>query len=136
MKKEVEEAFAALVTLAARGGRPTRHHVRPILLEIEGGAEAREAAERIGRLPEAFREELAAAVRDEISMAATEHVRSADPRYLALPAYDWEYTLEARRRLEARLEASRSLGILPDEAMLAAIQRADRTLADHRQGSR
>ncbi len=118
-----------------RGKAPTRHHARGILvglglelLERPTGAEAA-ALERvsgwIARAPDAWRE----AIASEISMAATEHVRSVDPRWLRHPQYDLAYAVEARHRLEARLVCAERLGVgVPDE-LLEAVGRADALLA-------
>jgi hypothetical protein len=126
--KEVE----AWVT---RGKPPSRHHARAVLvglglemLDGPAGAEA-PALERvtgwIARAPDAWRE----AIASEISMAATEHVRSADPRWLRHPQYDLTYAVEARHRLEARLVCAERLGVgVPDE-ILEAVGRADALLA-------
>jgi hypothetical protein len=76
-------------------------------------------------LAEGFRQAWDLAVRDELAMACTEHIRSVDPRYLDHPAYDLAYTLEARRLLEARLKGAEGTGIVLDEALSAGIRRAD-----------
>lgn len=119
----------------ARGKPPTRHHARGILVGLglemlDGPARSEaEALERvagwIARAPDAWRE----AIASEISMAATEHVRSVDPRWLRHPQYDLAYAVEARHRLEARLVCAERLGVgVPDE-LLEAIGRADALLA-------
>jgi hypothetical protein len=139
---ELELALAAIQALEKRRGRPTRHDARPVLLELgrllgEGdGHAAEEAKRRIAGLPAGFAEGWTVAVRDEISMAATEYTLSLDPRYLDHPKYDWEYTLEARRRLAWRLEAVRFLGIPTEASTLAAIERSDRLLEDRGPGRR
>jgi hypothetical protein len=73
-------------------------------------------------------ERFAVALREELSMAITEHVRSCDPRYLENPKYDLVYTVEARERLEARLEVAERLGLPADEGLLEAVARADALL--------
>jgi hypothetical protein len=131
MKPELDEALEDLEALSRKRGLPTRHHARPILVALgealEGGGttEAGEVTRRLEKLPEAFQEAWLVAVRDEIAMAATEHVRSADPRYLVHPKYDFEYTLEARRRLGARMRAAEALRIAIDPALAASVKRAD-----------
>jgi hypothetical protein len=138
MSSEMDEGLRALEALEKKRGRPTRHDARPVLLALgrglaDGEEEALQAVKRrLAGFPTAFLEAWSAAVRDEISMAATEHVSSADPRYLAHPRYDWEYTLEARARLGWRLRAVQFLGITVDPATLSGIERADRTLASRR----
>jgi hypothetical protein len=137
MKPDLEAAFANLEALVAQREGPTRHDARPILLGIGEcllsgrSSEATDAKSRLGALPPAFREAWDAAVRDELTMACTEHIRSVDTRYLDHPAYDFEYTLEARRLLEARLRAAEWLGCAPDEVLSAGVHRADSTLQLH-----
>ena len=134
MTDELDRALSSLDALVERHRLPTRHDARPILLGIGRllGAGSPEtlltANRRISALPPAFAEAWSAAVRDELSMAATEYVRSADPRYLGNAKYDWEYTLEARERLGWRLRAVQYLGIALDADQLSGIQRADRIL--------
>jgi len=131
MSAELEAAIAFLESLAARRGRPTRHDARPILLGIgerllEGDTAAADAAStRVGAAAAELREAFEEAVRDELGMAATEYVRSVDPRFLDLPAYDLAYTLETRRLLEARLRASERLGVPIEASLAAGIRRAD-----------
>ena len=142
MTSELELALAAIEALETRRGRPTRHDARAVLLELgrllgEGdGHEAEKAKRRIAGLPAGFAEVWTAAVRDELSMAATEYALSLDPRYLDHPKYDWEYTLEARRRLAWRLEAVQFLGIPAEASTLAAIERSDRLLEERGPGRR
>jgi hypothetical protein len=134
MNAELEAAIVELEALARRKGLPTRHDVRPILLALGGslpsaGVEDGEACrKRFLALPLEFRTAWEAAVRDELAMACTEHIRSVDPRYLDHPAYDFGYTLEARRALEARLCAARATGVELEEALAAAVGRADALL--------
>jgi len=134
MKPDLEALIRVLEARAGRGAPLTRHDARPILLCIGRSLLARrpeelgDAAERLRRLPEPFRLSWAAAVRDEMSMACTEHVRSVDPRFLKHPQYDLAYTLEARRELEARSMACALLGQPLDAASKAAVARADALL--------
>ena len=112
MESPLPEVLAEVEVWVARGRVPTRHHARGILLGLgeallenrlgdEAEAFARVAA-WIARAPDAWRD----AFVGEIALAATEHVRSADPRWLGNPKYDLAYTVEARHRLEARLAIS------------------------------
>ena len=142
MNPELESAVAGIEALAKQNGRPIRHHARPILvglgeLLLSGApAEAESVKRRLEGLPPGFAEDWPAAVADEMEMAATEYVRSVDPRYLDHPGYDWAYTLEARERLADRLRAVRFLGIGVEEGLLGGIDRADRSIASHRPGWR
>ncbi len=131
------EVLAEIQAWIGRGKAPTRHHARAILLglgdallEDRAGDEA-EAFARVAawieRSPEAWREAFAG----ELAMATTEHVRSADPRWLGNPKYDLAYTVWARHRLEARLACAEHLGIEVPEELLEAIARADALLAPY-----
>ena len=129
MSADLDRALAQLEALAARGGRPSRYDARELLLALGASPVAGAGVRaRIEALPPAFLEVWEAAVRDELSMAGTEHVRSVDPRYLDRPGYDFEYTIEARERLEARLRGAEQLGIRTEESLAAAIRRADELL--------
>jgi hypothetical protein len=131
------EVLAEVERWVARGRAPTRLHARGVLIGLgdalladragdEADAFARVAA-WIERAPDAWR----AAFAGEIEMAATEHVRSADPRWLGNPQYDLAYTVEARHRLEARLACAEHLGIEVAEELLEAVARADALLAPY-----
>lgn len=140
MTDELDRALSSLVALAERKRLPTRHDARPILLEIgrllgAGSSEALASAKRgLSAFPPAFAEAWSAAVREELSMAATEYVRSADPRYLGHAQYDWEYTIEARERLGWRLSAVQYLGITAGADLLSGIERVDHILEARRPG--
>ncbi len=142
MSSELDGALAEIEGLAKKDGRPTRHHARPLLVGLgelllsAAPHEADAAKRRLEGLPPGVAEAWSAAVADEIAMAATEYVRSVDPRYLDHPKYDWAYTLEARQQLADRLRAVRFLGIEVDGNLLAGIDRADRMVAGRRPGWR
>jgi hypothetical protein len=131
---DLERDLAAAERLGARRP-PTRQAARPLLLGIgrlllDGqAAQAAPALERlaacIARDPGRWGE----ALQSEISMAVTEVVRSADPRWLDHPRYDWGYVLEARQLVEARLAALDALGWEVEDALLEALARADELLA-------
>jgi hypothetical protein len=114
--------------------RIDRLHARAVLLAIgeralaEDSAGAERLAARVRELTLARGADWQAAVGDEILMAATEHVRSVDPRFLRRPDYDLAYTVEARAALEARLRAAESLGIEVPAPLLERVAAADRLL--------
>jgi hypothetical protein len=114
--------------------RIDRVHARAILLAIgervlgEDAAGAQELAARVRTLTSAREADWQGAVRDEILMASTEHVRSVDPRFLSRPDYDLHYAVEARAALEARLRAAELLGIEVPPAVLERVAAADRLL--------
>lgn len=134
----VDEALEDLrATLHARR-RPHRTQARALLVplgELLVAAEEPDAqlAERLQLARELGQhcEPWTRAVTEELELACAEHVRSVDPRFLALPRYDWNYTLEARRRLTARLVAARELGLPLPERLLPRVEEADRLLEQH-----
>ena len=85
--------------------RIDRLHARAVLLAIgerilaEDQPGATQFAQRVRQITAPRAEDWDRAVRDEILMAATEHVRSVDPRFLSRPDYDLHYTVEAREEL-------------------------------------
>ena len=115
--------------------RIDRLHARAVLLAIgqrvlaEDEAGAGELGKRVLQITAPRAEDWERAVRDEILMAATEHVRSVDPRFLSRPDYDLHYTVEAREELEARLRGAELLGIEVSPSVLERIAAADRLLA-------
>jgi len=114
--------------------RIDRLHAREVLLAIgeralgEDFPGAEELARRVAEITSPRAEDWQAAVRDEILMASTEHVRSVDPRFLSRPDYDLAYTVEARATLEARLRAAEILGIELAPGLLDRVAAADRLL--------
>jgi len=138
VKPDLEATIRAVEALAPRRASVTRHDVRPILLSIGGSLlagrseEIGDAADRLRALPGALRESWDAAVRDELSMACTEYVRSVDPRFVNHPQYDLAYALEARFQLEARWRACAYLEPAQVEASTAAVARADAILEGRR----
>ena len=137
MKPDLEVAIAALEALAL-GRKPlTRHDVRPVLIGIGTSLVDAQAADidasrkRFLALSPDFREAWDAAVRDELAMACTEHIRSVDPHYIVHPRYDFAYTLEARRVLDARLRGAELTGTGLAEALRSGIRRADSLLEAH-----
>lgn len=137
MDAPLPEVLAEVKAWVARGRPPTRQHARGVLvglglaiLEGRAGDEAESLARVatwIARAPDAWK----AAFDSEIAMAATEHVRSADPRWIEKPEYDWAYVVDARHRLEARLACAEHLQVEVPEELLEAIARADAILAPY-----
>lgn len=133
-RQPATDPMKELARAAAPKQRIDRIHAREVLLAIgarvleddSAGAEA--LAARVRELTSAREADWQAAVRDEILMAATEHVRSVDPRFLHRPDYDLAYTVEAREELEARLRAAEVLAIEVPASLLDRIAAADRLL--------
>jgi hypothetical protein len=137
-RETLRKALLELLEAARRGQAPTRHQARDLLLALgvairaEDGVEVGGAVESLRECASSnprFRERWRAAVTDEMTLACTEHVRSADPRYLDPPRYDFEYTISARDRLELRLRAAEKLGLSPDARWMEQVARADELLA-------
>lgn len=134
--EELDRALDALERLARADGRPSRHEARAILVPLgtalaEGakGTEARIA--RLRQAVERLRESWEAAVHEELSLACAEHVQAVDPRYLGLPDYDFDYTVGARARLQARLRAAEALGIEAPRPLWLQVEQADAVLKDY-----
>ena len=131
---ELQEALALLEQSVRRRQRPSRFHARAILLALGqrllgGQAVPEHLVLRLdavlgpqGRVP------WAEAVHEELLLAATEHVRAVDPRYLSRRDYDFAYTVAARADLEARLRAAEELGLPAGEELLDRVVRADEIL--------
>lgn len=118
-----------------KGRGPDRWHARPLLLALghallEGQeALAQELEQKLNSLRAPHDGIWKRAVLEELNLACTEHVRSADPRYLSRPDYDWGYTLAAREDLEARLRAAEALEIEAPQALLEQVLQADARIA-------
>jgi hypothetical protein len=129
----LEAAIRALQELRARERPPDHRDARALLVELGlrllGAPEGATDLEHARRATEALGEAWLTAAREELALAATEYVRSVDPRFLELPNYDFEYTLAARERLEARLVAAKALGLAPGTRTLRKVERADALLA-------
>jgi len=98
---------------------------------LEDPASASTALERVRAIIVRDEPGWQAAVDEELTLAATEHVRSCDPKALNLARYDFPYTVAARHRLEARLRAAAELDLPASETLLDQIEQADRRLAPH-----
>lgn len=139
--RDIEGVLAELSALARRrGGAPDRHHARGALLALgrlalaEGEEAAAPWVERLAGALAPFAEAFERAVHEELALAADEHVRGVDPRYLDHPRYDLGYAVLARERLEERLVAADLLGVEPDEALLERVAGADRLLEPYLKG--
>ncbi len=128
------DPIAELAAACSARGRPDRFHARAVLLALGHRALAGDqqaVASLVSRVKEvtaARRDTWEAAVREELLLACTEHVRSVDPRFLRRPDYDLQYVLGAREDLQARLEASEALGIEPPDGLVDRVVAADRLL--------
>ena len=137
-RRDLETALVELERLARDPQcRPDRHHARALLVPLgelllaEGPNSVREAVERAREAGETLGEGWEEALRSELSLAAAEHVHAVDARYLALPNYDFAYTVRARERLEARLAAAAELDFELRGALRDGIRRADERLAPY-----
>jgi hypothetical protein len=128
----LKSAIDALDQGAKKRKLVDHHAVRGILvplgsLLLEGEDVTREV-ERIQRIAVELKEKWRNALEFELKLAVSEHVLSVDLRYLSLPDYDFDYTVQARERLEARLLAAEVLGFPASDDHLARVQQADATL--------
>jgi hypothetical protein len=137
MEGDIAGALRETEAWLAQGRSPTRFQARALLVPIGLGLlegphpDAEAALERVRGWIAAARPAWEDAVLGELSMAATEHVRSVDPRWLDHPRYDFVYTVDARHSLEARLRCAEALGIEVPDDLLEAIERADLLLEPH-----
>ncbi|MFT5289330.1 MAG: hypothetical protein ACI82F_001391 [Planctomycetota bacterium] len=117
--------------------KPSRFDARWLLMELgevlqkEGSVATQARVARARKIVHRLGEAWDRAVRDELQIAATEHIQGVDPRFLSHPRYDLTYTLTARARLESRLLAAAALGTPLEESLAQAVERADRRLAEH-----
>jgi hypothetical protein len=131
---ELEQSLATLESSLRRRQSPNRFHARAILLALGHRLLAGEVAplglsERLTLIIGPRDEERwSEVVREELTLAATEHVRAVDPRYLAHRDYDFAYTVAARAELEARLRAAEELGQPASEDLLDRVVQADELL--------
>lgn len=132
-KSDLDAALAEIEGHTAKNRPPTRHHARAVLMALgerllEGAPASEPAIERLSQVVRRFEVEWSQSVRDELVLACTEHIQSVDPRYLDHPRYDFEYTIAARARLEARLHAATRLDLRPSQELLNRVARADALL--------
>ena len=139
-RDELDEALKTLVTSSRRRQGPNRFHARALLLALGHRLLADQPAppdlaERLKLILGPRGEEpWAEAVQEELTLAATEHVRAVDPRYLTRRDYDFAYTVAARAELEARLRAAEELGLPATEDLLDRVVRADEILRPYLEG--
>ena len=135
---ELEVALNHLQARVEAEEAATRYDARWLLLELgallraHGEESARAEIARARKVVQRLGAGWKLAVREELQLAAAEHVHAIDPRWLDHPRYDMAYTLAARERLEARIVAAAALDSPLDAALAAAVERADRLLAEHR----
>ena len=133
---ELRSAVRAISQALTGKAVPTRHDARALLVPLGQLALDHEEDEatlapylaEVRPLIDARPEAWALAMDEEISLASAEHVQAVDPRFLEHPRYDFGYTVAARARLEARLQACQVLGHPVPEAPLDRIARADEAL--------
>ena len=116
---------------------PDRQLVRFAFLALgqialeEGQVEARSIGSELKAAAEEHADHWSEAVSSEMALAVAEHVGGVDPRFLDMPSYDFNYTVTARERLEARLQAMEALGYEVAEELLDQISDADERLAPY-----
>jgi len=136
-----EELAAALEGLSDKRRRIGRWDARAVLVPLgrlvlaRGEEGAREELERVRAAALRHGPAWEAAVQEELSLSCAEHIQGTDARYLTLPTFDWDYVLEARERLEARVRAARALGTEPPPALWGLVLEADRRIQAARGGS-
>jgi hypothetical protein len=130
----LESALARLEQLKKRKRAPSRFEARKLLLALgallleERDSEVAQVRERLERALRDVSEPWELAVNEELQLAGMEHMQGVDPRHLDHPSYDFEYTVEARRRLEMRLAALDTLGLTAPADLLSRIAQADAML--------
>jgi len=136
-RTDLKDALAELARRKKAEEIPDRHLVRLSLLSlgrllIDGAEEeAAEPARELMALVEAHGDHWVEAFNSEMALAVAEHVHGVDPHYLDLPSYDFDYTVAARERLEARLRAADALHLPVAEALLEQVAAADERLAPY-----
>jgi hypothetical protein len=133
-QNDLQAAIDELVRRKKAKEVPDRQLVRLALLALgrlimdQGEADTRKAARELTAAAESHGERWTEAVASEMGLAVAEHVHSADPRYLDMPTYDFAYTIAARERLEARLQAATLLELPVAEGLLDQVSAADERL--------
>jgi hypothetical protein len=133
---DVREVITELASRAKKEQSPDRFLARAALvglgrMELANDGSASELAGELRKAAAPLQEAWEQAVEAELTMACTEHVRSVDPRFLDQPIYDFEYTVAARERLEARFLATALLELEVPEKLLEQVAEADQLLAPY-----
>ena len=134
---DVEKVFAEIEAQLAKTKKPSRFQARAALLAIGmdllagNRARAASSAERMKAILARDPSGWEAAIGEELTLACTEHVRACDPRWLEHPRYDFQYTVAAREKLEARIAAAARLDLPASELLLDQVARADGLLEPH-----
>jgi hypothetical protein len=137
MKNPATELTRALTEneeLVAKKRKPTRFDVRALFIPL--GALILEG-DLVGLAPTIEHlatfigpddEDWQRAVAEELGLAGEEYSLSVDPKYLALPNYDFDYTERSRETLECRLRAAEHLGFGLPRGLEGRIAKADALL--------
>lgn len=136
-QQDLADACAELIRRKKAKEIPDRQIVRLAFLALgsialeEGDEVAASLAQTLLEAARPHEERWDEAVESEMTLAATEFVQSVDPKYLDNPIYDFEYTVAARERLEARLRAAELLSVSLPEGLLEQISASDERLAPY-----
>jgi hypothetical protein len=132
---EATRAVGELEAALAKKAPFDRYLARTVLVSVgelalaERADEASALAKRVREAAAPREKEWREAVTFELRLAASEHIQAIDLRHLNNPRYDFEYTVTARERLEARLRAAELFGEELPEDLLDGVQKADAILA-------
>jgi hypothetical protein len=139
---EVTRIVNEIEAWIARKRRPTRMQARAALIAIgeellaEREAAVLEPLARWKAIIERQQDVWERLIEEELRLAVGEHVQSCDPRFLGHPRYDFDYTVAARHRIEARLRCAERIEYAPNEALLEELMRADERLEPYLKRSR
>jgi len=132
LRRDARAAIAALEKSFVKRKNVDHHLVRAILVPlgslIEAGEDVDAELERLGGLIEPRKQLWEQALQFELKLAVSEHVLSVDLRYLTRHNYDFDYTLRARERLQARLTAADALDTPVPASVIKQILQADAIL--------
>jgi hypothetical protein len=136
-RQDLEAACKELVRRKKEKEIPDRQLVRLAFLSLgkvaldEGESEAVLLAGLLREAAAPHEDRWHEAVESEMTLAVTEFVSCVDPNFLDKPIYDFEYTVAARERLEARLWAADAIGTHLPEGLLDQVLQADEMLAPY-----